>query len=180
MSGRIEVSDSVLIIIIAALLLDTTMLTIMFLFAALLHEIGHLIAIILCKCKIIRIKFTVFGGVIKYHNYESKVKDIIIALSGPFMGFIAAYISAKLGFFTFSGANLILSTVNLIPVMPLDGGTVAMLIFKNYSFISVIIKIIITLFAIFLVIYGKGISLMLFVCVLWFNADDIAKLKKIR
>ena len=180
MSGRIQVSDSVLIIVIAALLLDTTMLTIMFLFAAFIHEIGHLIAIILCRCKILRIKFTVFGGVIKYHNYESKIKDVIIALSGSFMGFITAYISAKLGFFTFSGANLILSIVNLIPVTPLDGGTVAMIFFKSYSFISVIIKIIISIFAVVLIIYGKGISLMLFACVLWFNADDIAKLKKIR
>ena len=49
MSGRIEVSDSVLIIVIAALLLDTTMLTIMFLVAALSHEMGHLIAIILWR-----------------------------------------------------------------------------------------------------------------------------------
>ena len=180
MSGRIEVSDSVLIIVIAALLLDTTMLTIMFLVAALIHEIGHLIAIILCRCKILKIKLTVFGGVIKYHNYESKIKDIIIALSGSFMGFIASYISAKLVFFTFSGANLILSIVNLIPVMPLDGGRVAMIIFTNYNFISIIIKIIISIFAVIIFIYGKGISLILFACVLWFNADDIAKFKKIR
>ena len=73
-----------------------------------------------------------------------------------------------------------MSIVNLIPVTPLDGGTVAMIVFKNYSFISVIIKIIISIFAVVLIIYGKGISLMLFACVLWFNADDIAKLKKIR
>ena len=105
MSGRIEVSDSVLIIVIAALLLDTTMLTIMFLVAALIHEMGHLIAIILCRCKILKIKLTVFGGVIKYHNYQSKIKDIIIALSGPFMGFIASYISAKLVFFYFFGCK---------------------------------------------------------------------------
>ena len=42
------------------------MLTIMFLVAALIHEMGHLIAIILCRCKILKIKLTVFGGVIKY------------------------------------------------------------------------------------------------------------------
>ena len=64
--------------------------------------------------------------------------------------------------------------------MPLDGGRVAMIIFTNYNFISIIIKIIISIFAVIIFIYGKGISLILFACVLWFNADDIAKFKKIR
>ncbi len=179
-----QVSDSVLLIFAAALLLDTTMLTIIFLFAALVHEMGHILAVLICKGRILSVKITVFGGVIHYHQDGGRLRDIIIAMSGPLIGIITAYISAKLGYFVFSGANLILSIVNLLPVLPLDGGRIIEQIVPHYivKIIGYIVIIIVTILGILLVIYGKGCSLMLFSCVLWsqYGLRSIAKPVKIR
>lgn len=184
MSGRVKVSESVLLIFAVALLFDTTELTMIFILSAFIHELGHLIAILLCKGKIISIKLTVFGGIINYHQQGGKLKDIIICASGAIFGLITAYISSKLGYFTFSGANLILSIVNIIPVLPLDGGRIAeqILPYKAVNILGFIMKIIITISGIIITIYGKGCSLLMFSFVLWgaTSKNSIEKHIKIR
>jgi len=104
-------------------------------FAAMLHEIGHLIAIKIAGVKIKSVNITAIGASIETDGFSSYRKDMAISFAGPFVNLLAfsfAYaVYASMGNVTadsflsvFCGINLILFTLNLIPVLPLDGGVV--------------------------------------------------------
>lgn len=176
MSKKLKFSDSILVILALSILLDKEILTIIFILSAFIHELGHLLSIVLCRAKILSINITIFGGVIKYHYIGSKFVDVFIALSGPFFGFLAAYIFSLFGLTIFSGANLILSIINILPIMPLDGGRIVTYLFnKKFSYIiGFIFKIVLTIFSVYIFIKGYGISLILFVIAIWlYNQNKV-------
>lgn len=98
---------------------------------SLLHEIGHLIAIIICKEKPKLISFGLFGMTIVREcdltqNYK---KEFVTAISGPLTNFFIAivfyFIYLKLSkeiFLKIIIVNLIIGLFNIMPVFELDGG----------------------------------------------------------
>lgn len=98
---------------------------------SLIHEIGHLTAIILFKEKPERISFGLFGMTIVRKNdlTQNYRKEFFTALAGPFMNFIIALIFYIVNL-KYSDelnqkiiiVNLIIGSFNMMPVFALDGG----------------------------------------------------------
>ena len=137
--------------------------------SAFIHESGHIITAKLLNIKISHIEILPFGicGKLKDNLIKNPDKEIIIAISGPFISFFLAlliyisksYIPSEIYSCIFP-LNILLGIVNLIPVIPLDGGRIlkARLI-KSLGIISALkislfISYIFTAIIILISIYG--------------------------
>ena len=134
--------------------------------SSLLHETGHLIAMIISNNKPQCVCFEITGMNIKrQHNLKISTKnELFISLAGPFVNgliFVASCIALcffeneKL--FMLSCVNLILMTFNLLPIKKLDGG-MALYQFLSFKFddyiCSRILKITSIVFVMILYLWG--------------------------
>lgn len=107
------------------------------LFALLVHELGHCLVGKVMGEEIALIELTPFGGVIHRRHHKASLKGlrgIAIALAGPLSNYVwlgaltalplsrllCADLQKKLIM-----SNLVMMSLNLLPVLPLDGGQVA-------------------------------------------------------
>lgn len=110
---------------------------------SLLHEMGHLAAIIICKEKPERISFGLFGMTIvrKSDITQNYYREFFTAASGPLINFLIAFLSCLLyvknkNEFTLKIIiiNLIIAVFNSMPVFALDGGrALESLLKQNFS-----------------------------------------------
>ena len=102
------------------------------LLALLLHESGHFLAARAFRLSVEEMEITPMGGVISIENLSAVApfKAFLLAAAGPLfsmMGFalspVLYHLGASFSFLQcFSRANLLLALMNLLPVLPLDGG----------------------------------------------------------
>ncbi len=149
--------------------------------SALIHEFGHITTAKVFNIKISHIEILPFGicGRLKDNLIKSPDKEILIAISGPFLSFVLAlliyfsksYIQTEIYICIFH-LNLLLGAVNLIPVIPLDGGRILkarltkglgiISALKISSFISYIFTAIIILISVYgLLVCSFNFSLIL-------------------
>ena len=123
MSGRIQVADSFFLLAAAVGLVDQAGVGLQCLAAAAIHEAGHALAVRLCGGRVLTLRLTAVGGVLRYRlPRPGGRRAALIAAAGPLAGLAAAFAAAGAGMEVFAGANLLLSAINLLPVRPLDGG----------------------------------------------------------
>ena len=98
---------------------------------AIVHELGHIVALRLYGLRIRRFSADLRGLCIEYGGFCTPLGHAVSALSGPAAGlayaFAASYFGRSRGSETLilsSGVSLLLSLFNLLPVLPLDGGRV--------------------------------------------------------
>lgn len=134
---RLEIKDTVIEIRAGFFLVVTLMLmfcdsvtVIVSLVSSLLHELGHIAAMLLCKEKIERLVFYAPGLRIdrKTRPHLSFSSEIIIALSGVTVNFALAlcayitYLFFRSDFYLcVCAVNLVIAVFNLLPVESLDG-----------------------------------------------------------
>ncbi len=113
----------------ALVLADPSVFTLMTFAAALLHELGHMVALYLCGAHIYGVTVLPFGAVIRSDAERLSYKrEALCAAAGPLAGLTAALASGLLcaifhdrySLF-FCACNLTLSGINLLPVQSLDG-----------------------------------------------------------
>lgn len=100
----------------------------------LVHELGHYIASRVMGEEIESIELTPFGGVMhRRHNHTALkgLRGVVIALAGPLANYVFIYLLGVLPFYCTSEidvrqklilSNLTMMGLNLLPVIPLDGG----------------------------------------------------------
>jgi len=96
-----------------------------------IHEAGHVLA---CKFYGISSEAPVFGGAFAYIKHDVPVdayKAAMVALAGPVVGSLGALSYAGVGYYMDSpilmdlgGTGLVLNFMNLLPIRPLDGGSI--------------------------------------------------------
>ncbi|MBS4535863.1 hypothetical protein GOQ29_09575 [Clostridium sp. D2Q-14] len=103
-------------------------------FILLIHEISHLIIALINKVKVKEINIFHFGAMIKfeYNLGIDPIKEIIISLAGPMTNLILLILSYILIYIYpesqiidfFIEINALLFTINILPILPLDGGRI--------------------------------------------------------
>lgn len=119
------------------LVTDKTGLMGISLFAVILHELGHLIAMKIIKCAPNSIELKIGGVLIRNKSFGGFKDSIIVSVSGPLfnlIAFVLLYISGTFLKSDFLLANavvqIIVGGVNLLPVKGLDGGAVMDIILR--------------------------------------------------
>ena len=127
---RIKIGAPTLIFVILLLLLDKSLLSVLALAAALVHELGHLVTMMLLCAKVSEIEITFFGAEIHTHCVsQTPLKSIAIFASGAVANILSAVIvytlpNATFEVLFFAGASISLAAVNLLPIRTLDGGCI--------------------------------------------------------
>ncbi|MEG2174256.1 MAG: hypothetical protein RR135_02075 [Oscillospiraceae bacterium] len=121
--ARVTIHFGFLAVISAAICLGGDM--VLLLAAAVLHEVGHVIALRCCGGRIESLVAGVFGLRMTPYFDRAPSPDCTaaVALSGPAAGLLVAGISLALGFERFGAMNAALSVFNLLPIEGLDGAT---------------------------------------------------------
>ena len=175
---------------------------------ALIHELGHLLAGILCGMKPEKLEIKPYGVSVSFKlfpkDYNIKIgqgnkleiKKIIVALAGPLTNLLIIIVSLNLPIEIFTKLMIIYSNIliiifNLIPIYPLDGGRIVKSILhicygkrksekyiNNISFVSLIIVNFISSILIYMV---ENIAIFIIVIVLWimYIAEDIKYKRRI-
>lgn len=120
-----------------------------------LHELGHLLCLILIKAYPQRIIVSFYGISMKYNNKISEFYELLVIICGPAVNLIL-YLILK------DDINLALLIINLYPVLPLDGGRIVYLLSEKVSkVITIIFLILLTTISIYLFIFYQIFSVML-------------------
>ena len=123
-------------VLLYMLYLDPSGLVLFGFLASFIHEAGHILAAFLMDCPPMELTFSCFGMrmVTKPSVDSSLLQDVIIALAGPFMNvavsIVLCLISANP---LYSHIHLAIGILNLLPIVPLDGGRVISALCERYS-----------------------------------------------
>jgi len=97
-----------------------------------MHELGHLSAMLVFKRKPEKIQFGFFGmKIVTGNSLLSPIKEIIIAASGPLVNLTLAAIFYFINKSEIALLNLGLGVFNLVPVPMLDGGHILLSAVRN-------------------------------------------------
>ena len=147
-----EISVPFAVMIAFLLIMDRTGLMTASLFAATLHELGHMAAMKISGCAPGSVTCCPAGILITGNAYKTAADSAFIAVSGPAANFAAAILMLLIGRVTdsvtayaFAAVQLIVGAVNMLPVKGLDGGTLMLILLRSlklrspefvFSFIS--------------------------------------------
>ncbi|MCL2367433.1 MAG: peptidase M50 [Oscillospiraceae bacterium] len=128
--GRITVTGGFFVMAALFTLFDRNGFVPFVILAALVHELGHFIAIYAMGGRVLRLHLGLVGLRIDYEGRRiGYLGEVIIALAGPFVNLAFAYGVSLLGqhmggeaAFFLAGINFGAALFNLLPIYQLDGG----------------------------------------------------------
>ena len=130
---RFCIGYEVVAAITAILLIDRENRVIVCILAAILHEGGHLIVMLLCRVQVRGVRIRLFDILIEADEPGSFLADVCITLGGPGMNLLLAGVFVKIAPI-FCYANLAMGLFNLLPAVSLDGGRLlTVLVARRYG-----------------------------------------------
>lgn len=124
-----------------------------------IHECGHLIAMLLLKRKVTSINFGYFGiKIFTDRKFLPEMKEAAIASGGPVINLFVAAILFIAGQENLAIMNLALAFFNLLPVSILDGGHILSALFpesKTVKTLSILCSVFLLISGIIIAIYSK-------------------------
>lgn len=90
--------------------------------AVTVHELGHVAALVLCGTEIYGLRMEGCGLALRCAPPEGTARTVAAAVSGPAAGVGLFCILRGLGYPEGADLSLLYTCVNLLPVLPLDGG----------------------------------------------------------
>jgi Zn-dependent protease len=117
----VQVTAGALIFLAVLLLILPLQWVLAVLLAAILHELCHAVAVLLCGGRINRVTISGRGAVMEAMPLSAG-KDIICALAGPLGSFLLLLLAKWMPRTAICGA--VHGLYNLIPLFPLDGGRI--------------------------------------------------------
>lgn len=140
-----------------------------------LHEIGHLLSMLIFDKKPSEIKLDYFGmKIVTCGKYMSVKKEIITALAGPLVNIIIFVILMSLKQKDIAYVSLALAVFNLLPVQILDGGRIlSMLIRPSFQIkkIGIPISVILLIIGIAVAIHSKNNFSIIFAAIYLLTAN---------
>ena len=119
---RLEVRDGFLVLLAALWCVDETNILPLFLLAAAIHELGHVLVLSLAGGRVLRLTLTACGAVLRCTLPEGRCARAAVCLAGPAASFALTACAGELGLYRLAGASVLLGAFNLLPMPPLDGG----------------------------------------------------------
>lgn len=136
---KISISFLFVLMLCFLLIVDATGFMSLSLFAVLIHETGHLLAMHFVGCKPREINLQFLGLLIVGTPLTSPKQQFVVTFFGPFANivtfclFLALYFVSKLEvLLIFAAINLILALINLLPINGLDGGTLIFILLERF------------------------------------------------
>lgn len=127
----------------------------MFIFIALAaHEAAHLVAAVILNIKFDKFKITLFG-----FNFNADlesiafIKKIILFSSGPACNTFLFLILRNSEYNEFANINLFLAIVNMIPIVPLDGGNICKSVLEIFLGLNAVCRYMIMTNTFFIILF---------------------------
>ena len=128
---EIRVSPSAVAVLVLFVLLSSPVILAALLLAALAHEWGHYLVLRLLGGRVSEISITALGAEmhIAPHSRLSYGGEILATFAGPFTNLLFGLLLGLAGqrmpiCYLLGGAQVILGAFNLLPITPLDGGSI--------------------------------------------------------
>ncbi len=97
------------------------------------HEAAHLFSAILLNIEFSKFKITLFGFNFDADlNRISHIKKVVLFFSGPACNLCIYLVFKNSQYINFANINLFLAYMNLIPIVPLDGGNICKTILEVF------------------------------------------------
>ena len=187
---KIKVTIPTIIMLVFMFLLDFSPFVLLMLAAALLHELGHIAAMLICGVNIERITVYPFGFDIRTSSHVKSYKhELLIKSAGILINITVLLIcvpftdSLYISFFMMS--NTVLALLNILPVSSLDGGGMleclllmyinppaVIKIMKAVSFVFIVILWIIAVYILFYTNYNFS---LLILCIYLFTSIFLSR-----
>lgn len=138
--GRIRVTPGFLFCAALLLYQSTPPFLVTFLFAALIHELGHVLAACWQRIPIRTLSLTAFGCVLTFVDSAllSNRKLLLVAVAGPALNLVSLLVCMGpwCGGWKycalFGAEHLLLALFNLLPIFPLDGAVILSCLFSRW------------------------------------------------
>ena len=126
--AKIIVSPTVPLLLALFVLLSSPLLLGALLLAALTHELGHCAMLRWLRARVTAVRITALGAEMRIEGRLSYGGEVLAAAAGPAVNLLLALLLAYGGrlwkvLYLFAGTQLVLGLFNLLPILPLDGGS---------------------------------------------------------
>ena len=159
---KIRIEYSFLLMIAFSVLLKSRNIAFVLLFSS-MHEIGHLIALLIFGGRAKEINISFYGIGLKYDYSFSFLKELLLFSAGIIVNLLLCLLNIN------RNINLSLALINMLPLYPLDGGRILKLILNKLFYLNVsdyifkTVSFIVLALLVLYSIYAKNYSLILII-----------------
>lgn len=129
---KFEIDKKILIIIVIFIIIKRIDIYCIFLISITLHELAHYIFAKIIKANVNYIRLGPLGMSmdVAFIGKQNMIKKIVFYLAGPCSNFFIAFLFRDI-YLNVAFLNLAIGIFNLLPIVPLDGGNIVLVILKR-------------------------------------------------